>query len=169
MLELQVYDGDKPVMLRFEHSLLSLSKWEARNQVPFLSKAPKSATKMVEYFQDMLVEDVDDTLVYVLSPEQLEQVTKYIYDKQTASSVPDIPSKGEGTVVTSELIYYWLSALQIPFTPTETWHVNRVMMLVQIANFHQQDPNKNKRSDKEIMTDWAAENERRKALFNTTG
>lgn len=168
MLELLVQDGDTPVMLRFEHSLLSLSKWEAKHKVAFMGKTSKTATQMIDYFQDMLLDDVDRTLIYALDPDQLQALGEYINDSQTASSVPSSPASGDNITITSELIYYWLAALQIPFLPTESWHVNRIMMLVQITNFHQ-NPDKKKRPDNVVMQDWRQENERRKALFNTTG
>lgn len=169
MLELKVRDGSKEVVLQFEHSLLSLSKWEAKHKKPFMSTVQKLPSEMIDYFQDMLLSpEVDRDLVYALNPEQLDDLTKYIADPQSASSVRDGTDKGQsGEVVTSELIYYWLVALQIPFQPTETWHLNRVMMLVRIANFKQQ-PEK-KRPEGEVMSQWAALNEKRKKMFNTKG
>lgn len=168
MLEQKVQIDDREVVLQFEHSLLSLSKWEAKHKKAFLSSAQKLPTEMIDYFQDMLITpEVDRDLVYVLSPEQLDEIANYINDSQTASSVPKEDKKGIDEVVTSELIYYWLVGLQIPFHPVETWHLNRLMMLVQITNYKQQ-PQK-KRSDKVIGADWAAINEKRKKMFNTRG
>lgn len=169
MLELKVIDGEREVALRFEHSLLSLSKWESKYKKAFLTNAEKTPGELVDYFQMMLVTPEDATdLVLSLEPEQMEDLTNYINEVRSASSVPDDGKKQVNQeTVTSELIYYWLSALRISFHPTETWHLSRIMMLVQIAGYKQQ-PEK-KRRPKEVWTDWIQENERRKKLFKTEG
>ena len=41
MLELKVHDGETEVLLRFEHSLRSLSKWESKNKPTLFFKAHK--------------------------------------------------------------------------------------------------------------------------------
>lgn len=169
MLELKVQSDDREVVLRFEHSLLSLSKWEARTGLAFLTTRTKAPTEMIEYFQDMLVSPEDDpSLVYGLSPEQLDRLSTYINEPQTASSVPDDGlKKFNSEITTSELVYAWLTMLKIPFHPTETWHLSRCMMLVQIVGYKQQPPKKRKAG--EVMTDWMRLNEERKKRYNTTG
>jgi hypothetical protein len=170
VLELKVHDGDREVVLQFEHSLLSMSKWESKHKKPFLSKEPKLHEMMIEYFQDMLLGDSDPDLVFRLSPEQLDHLSLYINDYPGASSVPKEDTKPplNPEQVTSELIYYWLTALRIPFIPTESWHVNRILMLVQITNYKQTPEDKRKkRPDKDVMADWRVENERRLKMFKT--
>lgn len=169
MLELKVIDGEHEVVLEFEHSLLSLSKWESKHKKPFLASTAKKHEEMIDYFGDMLVTPgVSPTLVYRLPPEQLDALTDYINESRTASSVPkDNDSKGVVEIVTSELIYYWLVALEIPFHPVETWHLTRTMMLIQITNFKKQPPKK--RNPRELLNDWASLNQRNKERFGTTG
>ena len=169
MLELKVNDGEREVVLKFEHSLLSLSKWESKYKKAFLTNATKTPTELIDYYQMMLVSPEDETdLVLLMDPEQMDELTRYMNDTRTASSVPDDGKKQVNQeIVTSELIYYWLSALRIQFHPTETWHLSRIMMLVQIAGYKQQ-PEK-KRRPKEIWTDWIQENERRKKMLGTNG
>lgn len=170
MLKLEVLDEDEKVVLKFEHSLLSLSKWEARNKKAFLTRDTKTPSELVDYFADMLVSPEDRTdLVYSLSPAQMDQLTDYMNDPQTASSVPQEknPSRFAAETVTTELIYYWLTELRIPFHPTETWHINRLMMLVQITNYKKQPPKKRKPT--EVMNDWRVENARRLKMLGTSG
>lgn len=171
MLELNVYDGEHEVVLKFEHSLLSLSKWESRTKRAFLTNVRKTPEEMIAYYQDMLVSPEDETdLIYLLDPKQLTDLDDYINSKQSASYVPEQKnSKYNPEVTTSELIYYWLVGLQIPFHPVETWHVSRVMMLVQITSFKNQPPEKRKRPDGDTMREWAALNEARLKKYNTTG
>lgn len=169
MLEFVVATDERTVTLEFEHSLLSISKWEAKYKVPFMIDRQKTPTELVDYYQMMLVTPgFDKRLVYALGPEQLDMLADYINEQRTASSVPSEPPKsGQKETVTSELIYFWLTALRIPFQPTETWHISRLLMLVQITGYKQQ-PEK-KRKPREVMADWREQNERQKKILGITG
>lgn len=169
MLELKANSGGQEVVLQFEHSLLSLSKWEEKHCKPW-SVSEKTAEELIDYFQDMLVTPgANPDLVYALSPENLSDLAKYINSSRTASSVPPSTSKkgGPKEIVTSELIYFWMSALKIPFHPAETWHLSRLMMLVQIADFKQQPPQK--RAGVDAVADWREMNARNKAKLGSKG
>lgn len=168
MLELKVTQNDKPVILKLEHSLLSLSKWESKHRKAFLGPTAKTHVEMIEYFEDMLVTPGNKDLVYLLAPDQLEEVTNYINANRSASSVPEIQSKSpfQNEIVTSELIYYWMVALRIPFD-AEKWHLSRLLMLIRITNFKSEPPKKQSAAQK--MADWRKLNEERKAKLNTKG
>lgn len=170
MLELAVYQGEERIVLQFEHSLLALSKWESRTKKAFLSTPTKTSSEMIDYYQDMLLGDSDPDLVYSLSPEQMDRLTEYINDPMTASSVPPAGPgvNAPNEIVTSELIYYQMTALRIPFV-AETWHLTRLLMLIAITAYKSQPPDKNKRSKAETMADWRQINERRLKKYNTTG
>lgn len=172
MLEFKVLDGSDEVVLHFEHSLLSLSKWEEQHKKPFLSTQQKTPVELIDYFQCMLLTpDVDPNLVFALAPDQLERLSDYLNETRSASKIPESSGgkakAGPQEVVTSELVYYWMSALKIPFHPAETWHFSRLMMLVRIADFKQQ-PEK-KRNPQEALADWREMNERNRARFNSNG
>lgn len=168
MLEHRIHDGDREVVLQFEHSLLSLSKWEAKHKKAFLATPTKTTEDLLDYYQDMLLTPgVRREIVYRLSPQQLDELSDYINDSQTASSVPPSTEKrGFVEPTTSELIYYWMVALNIPFS-AETWHLNRLMMLIQITSFKQQ-PEK-KRNPKEMLQDWREINRRNREILGTKG
>lgn len=167
MLTLKVQRGEEIVELKFEHSLLSLSKWEARTKKAFLTDRQKTPGELMDYFADMLTclsPDADPADLFLLKPDQMEKLVEYMNDSQTASSVPqDGKAKHNPETWTNELIYYYLSQMKIPFHPTETWHVNRIMMLIQIAGYKSQPPKK--RSATEVMSDWYAANKRNKEIL----
>lgn len=122
---------------------------------------------MVAYYQDMMISDHDPNLVYGLSPEQQDELTIYINTPQTASSVPKTgPQRRNTETITSELIYYWLSALKLNWE-AQHWHLSRCMMLIEIAGY-KQAPAK-KRNPREVLTDWAQQNEERKKKFGISG
>lgn len=167
MLELKVHDGETEVLLRFEHSLRSLSKWESKNKKAFLATPTKTHEVLIDYYQCMLLDGADPTLVYRLSPQQLDDLTEYISDTRTASSVPDRNSgKPSSETVTSELIYYWMTALKINWE-AQDWHLSRLMMLISITNFKMQPPEK---QDKQKLYDlWKQRNKQNKERFGITG
>lgn len=167
MLELKVTNQGKIVTCKFEHSLLSIAKWEAKHKKAFLGKLEKSPLEMIEYYEEMLVSPANRELVYMLDPEQLEEITSYINASMTASSVPETPTKSSvQETVTSELIYFWMVGLQIPFE-AEKWHLSRLMMLIRITNFKNSPPEKQNKA--QMMAKWREINERRKAEFKTKG
>lgn len=164
MLELKVPDGKKLRTLRFEHSLLSVSKWEEKYLVAFQGRVSKSPEQMVDYFGDMLLTTkFGHEIIYRLSPSQQEQLTKYINESRTASSVPQEKSTGVAETRTSELMYYWMAELGIPFQPTETWHLSRCLMLIQLTAWKKAPPKR--RKPHEVMSDWRKDNERNKQIL----
>lgn len=163
MLELEVGG----VTLQFEHSLLSLSKWESKHLKPFMGKIPPTPQEMIDYFECMIISPgVDPLHVYGLAPGQMEELARYINTPQTASSVPKDNTRGPSETVTSELIYYWMTAMKINWE-AQSWHLSRLMMLIQIVNFKNQ-PEKS-RNRKATMERWQDANERQKQFFKTKG
>lgn len=168
MLELIVETDEGNLKLQFEHSLRSLSKWESKSKKAFFGSAEKRPSEMIDYFQCMLLTpDVDPNMIYACTGEQFDQLGEYVNANLTASSVPsEGAGKYDSEVRTSELIYYWMTALKINWE-AQDWHLSRLMMLIQITSYKQQPPKK--RNPVEVMTDWSAENERRQKLFKTSG
>lgn len=171
MLELRIDYADDLYVVEFEHSLLALSKWESIYKKSFLSSKELTADELLDYYSCMIVTpDVPPEVVYGLSPDQMDKLHKYIIEERTASVVNDhrlgdTPKSSE--VVTSELIYFWLSSLKIPFHPTETWHLSRLLILVRTANYKNTPPDK--KDARKIQADWRTINAQRLAKYNTTG
>lgn len=167
MLELKIHDGEHEVVLQFEHSLRSLSKWEQKHKKAFMSTRMKQHTEMIDYFQDMLLTG-DRNDVFRLSPEQLDELAEYINDPMTASKVPpdDDAKRGRPEIVTSELVYAWMTMLKINWE-AQDWHYNRLIMLIQIINFKQK-PEK-KRTTREALRDWREVQAYNKEKFGIEG
>ena len=168
MLILTVKEKD----LLFEHSLVSLSEWEAEYEKPFFSKKSdeeKTEEEMIRYFQYMCVSNyADRDLVYFLSEEQQLLIAQYINATRSATIVHDISQKkGPQETVTSELIYYWMIAFKIPFKPADEWHLNRLLMLIRVCSVKEAPPSK--RSKAEIAKDYRAMNEQRRKELGTSG
>jgi hypothetical protein len=136
------------VTLYLEHSLISLSKWEAKFEKPFLSTNEMTDEESLEYIKCMTItRNVPDETYAKLSGSDLKQIEQYIGAKMTATWFSEkSPKSRRGEVVTSELIYYWMTVFGIPFE-CEKWHLARLFALIQICNNKQEKPKKISRSE----------------------
>jgi hypothetical protein len=141
-----VTKGD--VTLKLEHSLVSLSKWESKHEKPFLGKDAKTTEEVIDYIKSMTVTPNIPPEVYQnLSEENFRDINEYIDAKMTATWFHDPPGAPPSRdVITSELIYYWMIAFQIPFE-CERWHLNRLFTLIRICNVKQAKPKKMSRAE----------------------
>lgn len=168
IVNLSASDDFDAVELSFEHSLISLSKWESKYKKAFFSKEEKTNEETADYIRCMLLtENVPDDVLNRLSRENVESITDYINDKQTATWFrEDTSSKRSNEVVTSELIYYWLVQFNIPFE-VENWHLNRLMTLVKIAGIKQTKPKPMSKAQQ--MRDYQRLNDERRAKTGSSG
>lgn len=140
--------GQGGTILSFEHSLLSVSKWESIFHKPFLGKEDKTPEEVFTYVRCMCLDpDVPPEVFEQLSDDNLKAVNRHIESLESATTINEPPGAPRTRqVITSELIYYWLAQFQIPFT-CETWHLNRLFMLIRICNIKQAKPRKSTRSE----------------------
>ena len=157
-----------PVSLNLEHSLLSLSKWESKWEKPFLSKEQKTVEETIDYIRCMtLNSNVPPDVYSRLSSQNFRDVNAYIDAKRSATTIRE-EQKGHrnSEIVTSELIYYWMVALQIPFE-CQKWHLNRLLMLIRVCNVKNQPPKK--QSQRSILKQNAALNAARRRRTHSKG
>jgi len=166
--ETQTFASQGGVELQLEHSLLSVSKWESKFEKPFLGKMEKSSEEILEYIKCMVVStDFPPEVFAQLDERHISAINDYINAKMTAtwfSESPGAPRSSE--VITSELIYYWMTVFSIPFE-CETWHLNRLFTLIRICNVKQAKPKKMSRA--EIAHRNRELNAQRKKQLGTTG
>lgn len=163
-----VYGKEQTLIL--EHSLVSLSKWESKWNKAFLKKEDKTTEETIDYVRCMTVnQNVDPEVYYRLSQKNIDDINDYIAAPMTATHIPSNDSKKRGfnrETVTSELIYYWMIALNIPFE-CQKWHLNRLLTLIEVCNIKSQPAKK--MSKREIASRNAALNEARKRKLHTRG
>lgn len=159
----------KSCTLQLEHSLVSISKWEAKWSIPFLGKQEKTDKQLLDYVKCMTItQNVPDEVFNAIPPKVLDEITKYINAPMTATTFREEPnSNGRREVITSEIIYYWMISANIPFE-CQKWHLNRLLTLIRVCKIKNQ-PQNSKIGKNELLRRNAQLNAARKKKLNTRG
>lgn len=161
----------KPQIIQLEHSLVSISKWESRWEKPFLGNEQKSNEELLDYIRCMTItQNVNPKLYLTLSEDNIKAVNDYINSKMSATFFSDEKREGAARarreIITSELIYYWMIAQNIPME-CQKWHINRLLTLIRICSI-KNSPDK-KMKPGEIMRRNTSLNAARRAALHSRG
>ena len=113
-----------------------------------------------------LTQNVNPEIYDSLSDENYDEIKEYIEAPMTATWFSESKKGGGRDIITSELIYYWMISLQIPFE-CQKWHLNRLLTLVRVCN-EKNAPSK-KMSRQAILQRNKALNDSRRARLHTKG
>lgn len=164
----QEFIKTKECTLQLEHSLVSLSKWESKWCKPFFVKDAKSIEETIDYIRCMTItQNVDPNVYSFITDKDIEQVNQYIESPMTATTFSSM-KKGvpNREIITSELIYYWMISLNIPFE-CQKWHLNRLLTLIRVCDVKNQ-PEK-KMGKRNVMSRNSALNAARRQRLHTKG
>lgn len=159
----------KEQTLTLEHSLVSVSKWESKWCKPYFSDEEQSFEETIDYIRCMTItQNVDPNIYYNLTGDNVSEIGKYINSPMTATTFSNVEpnNKLKGELITSELLYYYMVALRIPFE-CEKWHINRLITLIRVCSIKNQPPKKMSKS--EVMRRNAALNAERRKRLNSRG
>lgn len=140
----------KGFKVNLEHCLLSVSRWETITAKPFLDNKEKTNEELMLYIKCMSLDTEltdEQTLAIATDATAMNQIKEYIEAPLTATIVKSNgPKNGSGEFLTSELMYYWLVGLQIPFE-VERWPLQRMIKLVEVCNAKNQPAKKMSKND----------------------
>ena len=157
----------KDTILTLEHSLVSISKWEAKWQKPFLRPEPKTQEEIISYVKYMTItQNIKPEVYDSLTSEHFTEINNYIKLSRTATTFTKKEEKASREIITSEIIYYWMIFYGVPFE-CQKWHLNRLLTLIQICSNRSAPPKKMGR--KELAAHNTALNKARQQKLNTRG
>lgn len=164
----QEFISTKETELCLEHSLVSISKWESKWHKHFIGNKDLTSEMLIDYIRCMtLTQNVNPEVYYAMNDDIITQIKNYIDDAQTATWFAESNEKKYSRdIITSEIVYYWMIALQIPFE-CQKWHLNRLLTLIRVCNEKNQ-PEK-KMSQAEVMRRNRELNDARRRALNTRG
>ena len=157
----------KSQKLLLEHSLLSISKWEAKWKKPYLN-SDKTPIEVIDYIRCMtLTKNVDPNVYYAIPATELEKLQNYIVDPMTATTITNHEQKRPGReVITAEILYWQMAQLNIDLE-WEKRHLNRLITLIQVCAIKSQPPKK--MSKRDIARQNKALNAARRKQHHTRG
>lgn len=163
----------KETKLQLEHSLISLKKWEQKWHKPFLGKTGElTHEELSDYIRCMtLSHGIDPETYHWIPKDVIEKIVSYIKDPMTAtwfSKDSELigAQKNSREIVTAEIIYYWMIALNIP-VEFQKWHLNQLLTLIKVANIKNGKPQK--KDKKTAAMERAALNAKRRAAYKSKG
>ena len=182
MLHLQIPDRElwDPIKERFvsitgaevdlEHSLYSVSKWESKWHVPFHDdRKEKTLEQNIDYIRCMCVtENINPDVFRYITEQNAKEISEYIGDSATATWFNDNKKRsGKREIITAEIIYYWMTAYNIPES-YQFWHLNKLMTLLRVCA-EKNNPDANKKNNNTLASQRRALNAARRKKFHTKG
>lgn len=149
--------------LELEHSLLSISKWEAKWHRAFLSEqqGPKTREELLDYIRCMTLTKNIDPIVYSgITDKQIKDVMDYAGDSMTATTFKNTRrGRASSGFITNEVLYWQMCQYGIPFE-CQKWHLNRLLTLIRVCNEKGEPPQK--MSQKDVLRQYAGANAKRR-------
>lgn len=115
----------------------------------------------------MITQNVRPEIYDLLTPENINQINEYIEAPMTATTFSNKePKKFSREIITNEIIYEWMIALNIPFE-CQKWHINHLLTLIKVRSIKTQP--RRKKNSTETANSYAALNASRRKRLNTKG
>ena len=159
-----IYPKVGPVY-RMEYSLKAIADWETEYAKPLLT-TKMTIEEQLYFFRCMCLDEPFST--GDLNQKAIDDIGDYMNKNTTATKVKKSNQSPNTSIMTSEVIYAYLSALEIPYS-CETWNIRRLFMLIEVRSEHKNPSEKKKMTQKEINDRNKALNAERRKKYNTKG
>lgn len=150
-----------------EHSLKAIRKWECKWKKSYLSTPQKTVEEALDYLKCMTVNKVDPMAYLALTEEDAIAIKDYMQDPMTATTINSINKDSKNEIITAEIVYYWMIAQNIPWQ-FENWHINQLMMLIQVCSI-KNDPKPKKVNRRDLAASNRDLNAKRRAALHSKG
>lgn len=156
------------VTLQMEHSLVSISKWEAKTNKIFLSHVEKTNDDILEYIKCMTItQNVPEHVYQQLTKENIQEIVDYIKQPMSATTFSNTyKSSGNKKPYSSEEIYHWMIEFNIS-SDFEKWHLNRLLTLINICS--EKNKPQQKYSKKDLTSEYERINNERRKMMHSKG
>jgi hypothetical protein len=161
-------------LVEMEHSLASMSKWEALTGKSYISD-DKTNDEFFLYFKLMVLPGYDPDLMDLITQQDAQKIADYIGSKASATILPEEPDRpGQPKKrITCEQIYSWMISLQIDWD-AENWHIGRLLTLIRLVNMNNERANNSSKKPKRVtdpsaLANRRAMNQARRAQAGSTG
>jgi len=153
--------------ISIEHSLVSISKWESIWKKSFINAGKYTPEEYLSYIKCMTItQNVNPRIYDVLTIENLKEIQDYIDDPMTATTFTQEGNRRAHEVITSELIYCWMTMYGIPWE-CQKWHINRLLTLINVCAIKNGDTKK--MSKNQIAAQNSAINAQRRKMLGSKG
>lgn len=123
----------EPCTLTLTHSLSAVAEWESVYKRSFLENPPQTGEELVYYIRCMSDQSLPRDFIRRLDQSVQVKIADYLSDNATATVLMNPPSNGgPRDTMTSELIYWYMTQLGIPFE-CDKWNLNRLLTLIRLA------------------------------------
>lgn len=138
----------KEQTVRLKHSLVSISKWEAKYKKQFLDRIhEKTNAEMLDYIRFMTItQNVDPSFYRALTYKQMKMVQDYISETMSGTKIRETDSKAPSLKpISAEEIYFWMTEYNIP-PEYAKWHLSKLLMLIRVCAIKKTPPKKGKKN-----------------------
>lgn len=164
--------GLKGATVKLEHSLIAISKWEAKFKKSFLNTKQMTFPETVFYVQCMTLgtPPPNPEIYENLSKQNLEDIYAYINDSMTATWFrEDKVKRPSRKIITSERVYSWMIDCDIPIEVCEKWHLNRLLTLIRVRREDMSKDGGKKMKKKDMLAQNRSLNASRRAMMGSKG
>ena len=149
---------------RFEHSLKSVSKWEQKHNIPFLSNNRKTHEQLLDYYMFMCLDKGLERRH--INQTVSDQLLEYIKSTPSATNIKRQQGPPSSRIVTSEVLYALMFMSGVD-KECENWHIHRLMTVLEVIGDYNSPKKKMTKND--IRKQNASLNEQRKKQLKTKG
>lgn len=158
-----------------EYSLFTISRWEMKYHKPYISTADKlRRDEVLGLYKAMcMTENIGDDVWLGITGKLEKKIFEYMSDPMSATVInkkivesESHPKSGRRRQITTELIYFQMATLGIPYT-CEHWHFNRLMTLIELAALENAPPKKMSKAD--VAKAWREQNSQMRSKTRSRG